>query len=385
MSKAAGFIFSPEYGQYNFNPDHPFNMKRLDLTLEMLQATGLLQARDIITAPEATTEELLFAHDREYIEVVKQMSTGGQVSPERGIGSEDTPAFPDMHRASALVVGGSLRGARAVMEGEVDHAVNLAGGLHHAMREKASGFCIYNDAVAAIKFIRQQYNVRVAYVDIDAHHGDGVQAAFYDDPNVLTISLHETGRYLFPGTGHIHERGVAAGFGYCANIPLEAFTEDGSWIKAFEAVVPYMLGWFQPDIIVSQNGCDSHYLDPLTHLCCTTKAYSIAFHQLHLLAHRLCKGRLLALGGGGYEWWRVVPRVWSTLWAELSERKLPGEIPTTLLERWQKESGENLPLNFEDPQGCFPPIPRRGEIEEKNLLTVRNVLDSATYQFTKYL
>ncbi|HZW82161.1 MAG TPA: hypothetical protein VFF14_01910, partial [Candidatus Deferrimicrobium sp.] len=129
MSKAVGFIYSPEYGQYNFNPDHPFNMKRLDLTLEMLHATGLLQAEDIITAPEATIEELLCAHDREYIEVVKQMSAGGQISPERGIGSEDTPAFPDMHRASALVVGGSLRGARAVMEGEVDHAVNLAGGL----------------------------------------------------------------------------------------------------------------------------------------------------------------------------------------------------------------------------------------------------------------
>ncbi len=385
MGKQAGFIYTPEFAQYNFHADHPFGMKRLELTLELLQAVDLLPPEAIMQPSEATFEELLLAHDRDYIEAVQRIS-GREATEavERGLGTEDTPVFPGMHRASALIVGGSLLGARAVMEGEVDHAVNLAGGLHHAMREKAAGFCIYNDAVAAIAFLRSKYNARVAYVDIDAHHGDGVQAAFYNDPNVLTVSIHETGRYLFPGTGYINERGAGSGFGFSVNVPLEAFTEDGSWIKSFEAVVPYMLGAFRPEIIVTQNGCDAHYLDPLTHLCCTTNAYSIAFHQLHLLAHRVAGGRLLALGGGGYDWWRVVPRVWSALWAELSGKKLPAEIPASLLEKWSSRAGAELPATFGDSPGCFAPIPRRTEIEEKNVITVRNLLDGLMYQFAKY-
>lgn len=386
MSGNIGFVYSPALEKYSFGADHPFNSKRLILTIDMLIKAGVLFHDELITPKAASMDELLLAHDPSYIAVVEHLSKHtSEVSKEHGLGSEDTPVFKDMHQASALVAGGSLLAAQLVMEGRLTHAVNLAGGLHHAMRSRAAGFCIYNDPAIAIAYLRQKYGARVAYIDIDAHHGDGVQEAFYRDPNVLNISIHETGRYLFPGTGFIEERGEGEGYGYTINVPLDAFTEDDSWLKAFAAVVPVLTESFKPDIIVTTNGCDTHTYDPLTHLSLTTYSFMVAQHLLHKLAHNVCSGRLVALGGGGYDWWRVVPRAWTLLWAEIAERHLPEKVPKSWLERWQPEVGIALPGVFVDDSQGFPPIPRRADIEEKNDLTVRRVLNESTYRFNKYL
>ncbi len=384
MSGSAGFIYSSAIEKYSFGPDHPFNSQRLILTLDLLLKSGILTQEEWIKPEPATMEQLLLAHDAAYIDAVRHLSTEvDKTSLVHGLGSEDTPVFKDMHQASSLIVGGSILAAKLVMDGYLTHAVNLAGGLHHAMRSKASGFCIYNDPVAAIAFIRQKYGARVAYIDIDAHHGDGVQAAFYDDPHVLTISIHETGRYLFPGTGTVQDKGVGEGYGYTVNLPMDAFTEDDSWLKSFAAVVPVITEYFRPDIIVTTNGCDTHTLDPLTHLCCTTRSFATAQHITHKLAHNLCEGRLVAFGGGGYDWWNVVPRAWSLLWSEFSGRTLPERLPDSWVEAWRASAGTELIPTFLDDINQFPPIPRRDEIEEKNELTVRRVLQEYTYRFNK--
>jgi len=386
MSNKVGFFYSPAYERYSFGEDHPFNSKRLVLAMDLMTKSGILSPQEFLHPPVATVPDLLLAHDLNYVETVERLAVkGDEPSLAYGLGSEDTPVFPGMHEATSLVVGGTLQAAKLVMEGILDHAVNLAGGLHHAMRDKASGFCIYNDIVVAIAYLKRQYRARVVYIDIDAHHGDGVQAAFYNDPDVLTISIHETGRYLFPGTGYVQEMGFGEGYRYTVNLPLEAFTEDDSWISSFGAIVAPLVENFKPDIIVSQNGCDSHHWDPLTHLSLTTRSYSAAFRLIHRLAHRVCGGRLLALGGGGYDWYRVVPRVWSLLWSEISERALPEAVPASWLDRWEPEANMKLPDRFADPPDLFDPMPRRAEIEEKNSLLVQRVMSSALYPYNKYV
>ncbi|MFZ5768600.1 MAG: acetoin utilization protein AcuC, partial [Bacillota bacterium] len=290
-----------------------------------------------------------------------------------GLGTDDNPLFAGMHEASSLAVGASLLGAELIARGKLDHALNLAGGLHHAQAACASGFCVYNDAAVAIAHLRRRHGWRVAYVDIDAHHGDGVQWAFYYEPQVLTISLHETGRFLFPGTGFVNERGAGPGYGYAVNVPLEPFTEDASWQEAFLAVVPPLLRRFGPDIIVSQHGCDGHRLDPLAHLALTTESYELAARTLHALAHELCGGRWLALGGGGYDW-RVVPRVWTLLWAEIAGLQVPPAVPTSWVERWQDRCPQPLPHTMRDNRADLPAILRREQIADRNRATVASLL-----------
>jgi len=231
------------------------------------------------------------------------------------LGSDDNPVFARMHESSALITGATLDAARAVHEGTAQHAVNLAGGLHHAMRDRASGFCVYNDPAVAIAWLLTQGVSRIAYVDIDAHHGDGVQAAFYDDPRVLTISLHESGYTLFPGTGFPTEIGGGEATGSAVNVALPAGTADGGWLRAFHAVVPPLLREFRPEIMLSQHGCDSHRLDPLADLMLTVDGQQAAHSALHDLAHEICGGRWIAVGGGGYEVVQVVPRSWTQLLA----------------------------------------------------------------------
>src|SRR5699024_6554678 len=193
------------------------------------------------------------------------------------------------------LVGGTLTAVDAVMENQYDHALHLGGGLHHGFKRKASGFCIYNDAAVSINYIRQKYQAKVLYVDTDAHHGDGVQWAFYDDPNVCTLSIHETGRYLFPGTGNIHERGIRSGHGYSFNIPIDAFTEDESFIQVYEHAFRSIAAFFKPDIIITQNGADAHSYDPLTHLCLSMESFERIPLLAHELAHRYCDGKWVAL------------------------------------------------------------------------------------------
>jgi len=236
-----------------------------------------------------------------------------------GFASADNPISDELHEGTSLVVGASVVAAEAIQSGAALHAFSPSGGLHHAHRDRASGFCTYNDAAVACEWLKRQGH-RVAYVDVDVHHGDGVEHIFESDPDVLTISLHESGHWLFPGTGFPDEAGVGKGRGTAVNLPFMPYTWDEPWLDAFEAVVPAMLRRFGPTVLVTQDGCDTHYLDPLAHLVATTRIWPHVGRMFHELAHELCEGRWLALGGGGYAIYEVVPRAWTLLFAEMVER-----------------------------------------------------------------
>ncbi|MGM0843904.1 MAG: acetoin utilization protein AcuC [Bacillota bacterium] len=378
MTKEALFVYSDKLLDYRFSENHPFNQFRLKLTIDLLQEAGALNQDDIIEPRMATDEELHLVHDPAYVSAIKSAGNG-TLPPEKaenyGIGTEDTPIFKGMHEASALLVGGTLTAVDLVMGGVSKHAAHLGGGLHHGFKGKASGFCIYNDSSVAIKYMQKKYNARVLYVDTDAHHGDGVQWSFYDDPDVCTLSIHETGRYLFPGTGNINERGHGKGYGYSFNIPLDAFTEDESWLQAYETSFKEVIKFFKPDVILTQNGTDAHYYDPLTHLSSTMNIYQKIPQIAHELAHQYCDGRWIAVGGGGYDIWRVVPRAWSLLWIEMAQRKAGlKQFPAEWTNRWQEKAPVPLPISWEDPPGFYPEIPRKPEITEKNFQTVEKAL-----------
>ena len=373
----SALIWDPSFTAYRFRPDHPFNPKRLDLSVSLIQALGLLDSDDVeVVAPRpATDAELLRVHASEYINAVKRLGESGQ-APEGwrwGLGTEDNPIFPGMHEATATVVGGTLRAAELVMSGEATRAFNIAGGLHHAHRARASGFCIYSDLGAAIAWIREAHDARILYIDYDAHHGDGVQGMFYDDPNVLTFSIHESGRYLFPGTGFVDELGEDKGYGYSLNLPLEPFTEDDSWLALYAELLPPIAEAFRPDVIVLQNGCDGHALDPLTHLRATTRLYEETVRMTCEVADRLCGGRIVATGGGGYAIWQVVPRAWTLVWAGLSGQECPLSVPPGWLEQWRGESPDLLPERIRDNPDAFTPVPRRAEITAVNRQTAERL------------
>lgn len=376
MSRNARLIYSPDYTQYYFNDDHPFNQRRLLLTHDLMSSFGILTESDILAPRLATDEDLTLVHDPRYIQFVRDQGHSEKELPQAGsygLGTEDVPCFANMHESAALIVGGTLNAVDAVMKGQSQHAFNPAGGLHHAFSGRASGFCIYNDCSVAIAYMRKHWNARVLYIDTDAHHGDGVQWSFYDDPNVLTISMHETGKYLFPGTGNTTERGDGSGYGYSINVPLDAFTEDDSFLDIYQELVSKLVKGFKPDVILTQNGCDAHAYDPLTHLSCTMKIYQEIPRLAHRLAHEYCDGRWIAVGGGGYDIWRVVPRAWTLLWSEMSDQPLSDQpLPKEWLERWQPQSELQLPPRLFD-EG-FPAIPRRAEITEKNRLTLERAI-----------
>lgn len=376
--KHAVFVFSEDQLGYKFSETHPFNQKRLVLTIDLLREMNALPKDLIVPARIATDEELLLAHDERYIDIVKKASRG-EITPEAGesygIGTDDTPIFENMHEASARLVGGTLTAVDYVMEGKAQHALNLGGGLHHGFRGKASGFCIYNDSSVAINYLKSKYNARVLYIDTDAHHGDGVQWSFYDDPDVCTVSIHETGRYLFPGTGNINERGSGQGYGTSFNFPIDAFTEDESFLEVYRTSMKEIIDFFKPDVILTQNGADAHYLDPLTHLYGTMNIYKEIPRIAHELAHEYCEGRWIAVGGGGYDIWRVVPRAWSLVWMEMNNFPIPsGKLPESWTAKWQPESPVKLIDTWEDPPNLYKAIPRKAEITDKNLQMLNKAL-----------
>ncbi|MCM3002826.1 acetoin utilization protein AcuC [Priestia koreensis] len=377
MKKEAVFVYSKDLLNYKFSDNHPFNQLRVKLTYDLLRMSKELNEQDIVLPRVATDEELSLIHDPNYIQAVKLASEGKLPTVEAnnyGLGTEDTPMFANMHEASSYLVGGTLVAADYVMSGQANHALSLGGGLHHGFRGKASGFCIYNDSAVAIKYIQQKYNAKVLYIDTDAHHGDGVQWAFYDDPSVCTFSIHETGRYLFPGTGNVNERGYGEGYNYSFNIPVDAFTEDESWIDSYSTALREVTEFFKPDVILTQNGADAHYYDPLTHLSATTAIYREIPKLAHELAHQYCEGRWIAVGGGGYDIWRVVPRAWSFIWLEMNNRFLQGDLPKEWIDKWSSYSPVPLCTTWDDQQGIYEHIPRKGEITEKNRNTVSKAL-----------
>ncbi len=379
MSSRAAFVHDVALEEYGFGGDHPFNPVRLRMTIELCESLGLLEGYPFVEPAPAMDEDLRTVHYTSYVRRVQQAGRGeGDLEElkQYGLGTADNPIFPDVHRACADVVGGTLGAARLVMNGEVEHAWCISGGLHHALPSKASGFCIYNDAAVAIARLKEEHpGIKIAYVDTDVHHGDGVQWIFYDDPDVLTVSMHESGRYLFPGTGAVKEDGQRDGHGYSINLPLEPFTQDDSFIECFEAVVPEVLRAFEPDLILSQNGCDAHALDPLAHVSATMRVYEHVPRRVHEIAHELCDGRWVAVGGGGYDIWRVVPRAWTALWAAVSHQELPTEMPEDWLEKWGEDSPVKLPSLTRDEPEDYPPIERAGQIEDRNRRTVEELLE----------
>lgn len=378
MKSDAKFVYSDDFLTYHFNPEHPFNQKRVILTKELLESENRLDEADIIPPRKATDEELALFHDVQYIEAVKKASKG-QLSIEEGrifgLGTEDTPMFENMHEASSYLVGGTLTAVDAILNGDAKHALNLGGGLHHGFEQQAAGFCIYNDGAIAIKYIREKTDLKVLYIDTDAHHGDGVQLAFYDDPNVCTFSIHETGRYLFPGTGNVNERGIKEGFGYSFNLPIDAYTQDESFLQLYETAFKEIAEYFQPDIILTQNGADAHVFDPLTHLCGTMSIFEKIPLLAHELAHKYADGKWIATGGGGYDIWRVVPRAWAQIWSVMRyDEIIEGNIPESWLKKWESEAPVALPTAWLDNEEAFPAIPRKAEIFEKNALLLDKML-----------
>ena len=381
MSGRAAIVHDLALENYGFGGEHPFNPLRVRLFLELCESLELLEGYPFISSEPATDEDLTTVHSLTYVRMVQKAGRSAAALSDLlpyGIGTSDNPIFPDMHEACARVVGGVLAAGRLVMAGDADHAMCISGGLHHALRSSASGFCVYNDAGVAIARLKEDHpGIRIAYVDTDAHHGDGVQWMFYSDPDVLTVSMHESGRYLFPGTGGIDERGRNGGVGYSVNMPLEPYTDDESWISCFEAVVPEVLRAFGPDLILSQNGCDGHALDPLTHLSATTRLYEHVPKRMHDLAHELCGGRWVATGGGGYDIWRVVPRAWTALWTAVSHQEIPEEVPEGWRSKWDAKSPVKLPSLMRDDPEDYPQVPRAAEIDSSNERTVERVIEKA--------
>jgi acetoin utilization protein AcuC len=360
---------------YRFNPDHPLNPRRLGLTLDLIRQLGLIDGGLHRMEPPrvATDDEILAAHSEDFVDTVRRATSGSASRAALqtfGLGSADVPIIPRMHESAAHVMGATLRAAELVMGGEVQRAFSIAGGLHHARRAEAAGFCVYNDLAIAIRWMQREHAARVLYIDIDAHHGDGVQWIFYDDPDVLTLSLHESGAFLFPGTGFIDELGDGDGYGYSVNVPFDPHTDDPSFLAAVNELVPALADAFAPDVIVLQAGCDAHLLDPLTHMRCSTTLYEQLTRTVCDTADRVCHGRVIATGGGGYAIHAVVPRAWALVWATLCGTEAPDAMPGAWLESVARETDASLPHTLRDAADAFPRSPLSREAEITNRRTV---------------
>lgn len=354
MTGSAAFVWDERLKAYDFGSGHPLSPVRQQLTYRLIQEFDLLDraaATIIDPVDPVDVAAVLRVHSPDFVDAVRLASEDqSRADPSRGLGTEDVPAFPGMHAASLHVAGATLAAASAVASGSHLHAVNISGGLHHAHRDAASGFCVYNDIAVSIAWLLEQGYTRIAYIDVDVHHGDGVQNIFWSDPRVLTISLHETGRTLFPGTGFPEEIGGRGAEGSAVNVALPAETGDNSWMRAFEAVVPEVLAAFEPQIIVSQHGCDSHADDPLAHFELTIDGQRRSYERIHELAHEYAGGRWIAVGGGGYAWVDVVPRAWTHLAAIVLGHPIdPQEsVPRGFTDFITKATGHQGPLRMTD-------------------------------------
>lgn len=327
MTRSAAFIYASQLSRHVLRAGHPMVPARIGYTYELLESFDAFGYADswLVEPRPATEAELLTFHSPEYMTAVQSLSQGISL-PEFGrfgfSRSGDNPIYKGMYQAALLSTGASLVATELVTSGQVEVAFNPAGGLHHAMPSWASGFCVFNDPVIAINAMLAQ-GLRVAYVDVDAHHGDGVQHAFYTTDAVLTISLHESGQYLFPGTGSVSELGTGQGAGYSVNVPLAPFTGDEVYQWAFDQVVPPLLAAFRPDAMVTQLGIDTYHSDPITHLALTSQGYVATIRALSTLA----RGKpWLALGGGGYDL-SSVARCWALAYGVMVEREWPDELP----------------------------------------------------------
>ncbi len=349
MVDKVGLIYTDEYQRYNFGRDHPLRPLRLKLTYSLMEKLKLLehQRLTIIQPRIATQQEIESTHSPEYIKIVKKLSENpkdNSVIPYRyGLGPGDNPIFKGMYEVSALICGASIKAVETVWnEEEFKIAFNPAGGLHHATKDKASGFCIFNDIGVAINHLKTlKKDIKIAYLDIDCHHGDGVQWLFYDDPNVLTISYHQDGRFLFPGTGNINENGEGKGKGFSINFPLLPGTHNKPFLNLFRKTAPKLLEAYAPDILITQLGVDTYFDDPLTQMGFSLSIYRDIAQTLKTAAREYCQNKWVALGGGGYLM-TVVPRAWTIFLSKMLDIELENELPDS----WIKEAKEIDP--YED-------------------------------------
>ncbi len=302
---------------------------RLRFTMALAESLGLFDGVEALAPAAATEGDLLRVHTHDYIEAVKhaRQPDGQPLAPPHGLGSPDNPVFPHMHEAASVIVGGTLAAAREIAAGRTRRAVSIGGGMHHAMPDSAAGFCVYNDVAVAISWLLDNGFDRIAYVDVDVHHGDGVQRAFYDDPRVLTVSIHQHPATLWPNTGWAEETGAGKAEGTAVNLAIMPGTRDALWLRGFHAVVPGALAAFRPQIVVSQCGVDTHREDPLADLELSVDGQRAAFLAMRELADRYAEGRWLAIGGGGYGLIRVVPRAWTHLLAAALDRDIDPATP----------------------------------------------------------
>lgn len=366
-------VWDPQLAAYDFGVEHPLAPVRVELTHALIESVGLLDAPHVreVRPQELEDPAVLRMHRPQFVQAVQRASADPSTGADWafGLGSGDCPTFPGMHEASRSVCAASVEAARQVWTGQAAHAFNPAGGLHHAMPDKASGFCIYNDPAVAIDWLLEQGAERVCYLDVDVHHGDGVERMFADDPRVLTISLHESGHFLFPGTGFADDVGGHGALGSAANVPLLPGTAGSVWLETFDAVVEPLVRAFAPDVLVSQLGCDTHATDPLAHLALTVDDFGAIVRRIHTLAHEAAQGRWVAMGGGGYQLLQVVPRAWTIAFAEMCGIALPPETPRS----WQVAStarmGETAPARFTD-----APVKVPEHVHEKASAAAREVV-----------
>jgi acetoin utilization protein AcuC len=348
MVGVTGFIYHPNYLKYQFGPNHPFQPVREKYTLDLLRELEVFNEKARYYEPQpAIEEDLLYVHSIDYIKFVKKMCERGYGYLDHG----DTPVTKELYDGACSVVGGTIFGAKLIMEGDISHSFNPGGGLHHAKVDSASGFCVFNDIAIATRVLQKNYGLRrIAIIDIDGHHGDGTQKIFYDE-DILKISFHRVG--IFPGTGYIDEAGIGVGKGYSVNIPLPSGVDDKSYLYAFREIVPHLIEKYEPEMIINQFGVDSHYQDPLVGLSLTTKSYEEISKIIHDLAHRFSEGRLLILGGGGYNVHNTA-RCWTIMFITISQalpetsRKKYGELFDRRYQPPNKEVYKRVKLTIEE-------------------------------------
>ena len=327
-SNVAAFVYHDRLTRHLLSETHVFRPYRLRHTSELLEALGAFSLGNsaLVDPRQARVEEVETYHSAPYVEAVAALSRGERIEEAALFnfaagGMGDNPVYEGMYDAALWTTGASLTAAEELVSGRCAAAVNFSGGLHHAMPGHASGFCIFDDPVIAIKHMTAA-GARVAYVDIDCHHGDGVQIGFFDTDQVLTISLHESGEFLFPGSGFVQEMGLGAGRGYAVNVPLFPYTDDETYLWAFREIVPPLVQAFKPDVLVTQLGIDTHVLDPITHLRLTVQGYTQVVRELAALS----PGRWLALGGGGYDIGAVM-RAWTRAYGVMLGHEWPESAP----------------------------------------------------------
>ncbi len=331
MARKTAFIYSDGLSRHTLSDTHPMKPVRLRYTYELLDSYGAFDAPNVsvVTPREALDSEIMLYHTPEYIDAVRRLNDGDATVDQLrfNFGPGDNPAYEGIYDASALSTGATLTAVEMLLSDEADAAFSISGGLHHAMPAYAYGFCVFNDPVVAINYLLGKGR-RVVYVDIDAHHGDGVQAAFYDTDKVLTISLHESGMFLFPGTGGVEEMGVGAGEGYSINLPLYPGTDDQLYLRAFREVVPPLIDAFKPDVIATQLGIDTYHTDPLTHLMLSSVGFEQAVGDFAAMGIPW-----LAFGGGGYDL-GAVARCWTLAYGVMLEREWPNDLPGTYVGKY---------------------------------------------------